>query len=82
MTTTLFERPHASKTLESSGVKVKCQHRWPVGTSASSWSESAENTCSLRASAAETKIRLPALTAPSPGWVCHLALSQGARKGG
>jgi hypothetical protein len=49
ITTTLFDRPQANRILESSGVNVKCQHLFPVGTSASSWSEPAENTWSLPA---------------------------------
>jgi hypothetical protein len=44
ITTILFDRPQANKILESSGVNVKCQHLLPVGTSARSCRESAENT--------------------------------------
>src|ERR1022692_2739019 len=66
ITTTLFDRPQAIRILESSGVNVKCQHLFPVGISASSWSESAENTWSLPARAAETKMRLPARSNASP----------------
>jgi len=66
ITTTLFDRPQANKILESSGVNVKCQHLVPVDTSARSCRESAENTWSLPASAAETKMRLPARSNATP----------------
>src|ERR1700733_6766313 len=66
ITTTLPDRPHANRIFESSGVNVKCQHRWPVGISARRLRESAENTWSLRAIAAETKMRLPARSKVRP----------------
>jgi hypothetical protein len=59
ITTTLFDRPQANKILESSAVNVKCQHLLPVDTSARSCRESAENTWSLPAIAAETKCACP-----------------------
>src|SRR5271154_6769522 len=62
----LFDRPQANKILESSGVNVKCQHLLPMGTSARSCRESAENTWSLPACAAETKMRLPARSNATP----------------
>src|ERR1700685_3893008 len=66
ITTILFDRPQASRIFESSGVNVKCQHLFPVGTSASSSRESAANTWSLPACAAETKMRLPARSNATP----------------
>ena len=43
-TITLLDRPQANRICESSGVNVKCQHLCPIGISAISCIESAENT--------------------------------------
>src|ERR1051325_5025156 len=59
-TITLLDRPQANRICESSGVNVKCQHLCPIGISAISCMESAENTWSFRAAGAATKILLPA----------------------
>src|SRR5215813_10310101 len=65
-TITLLDRPQANNICESSGVNVKCQHLCPMGISAISCIESAENTWSIRAPAAATKILLPARSKASP----------------
>src|SRR5215469_14741693 len=65
-TITLLDRPQANRICESSGVNVKCQHLCPMGISAISCIESAENIWSFRAIAAATKIRLPARSKASP----------------
>ena len=54
-----FDRPHASITFESSGVNVKRQLRWPMGTFPRSCKVSEEYTCRVFAIAAATKMRLP-----------------------
>ena len=65
-TITLLDRPQANRICESSGVNVKCQHLCPMGISAISCIESAENTWSFRAIAAATKILLPVRSKASP----------------